>query len=462
MMPDPPAAIGADLLRLAEWMRAREAELIELHQALVRVPSVNFGDGRSAREAEAARVAADYLRRYDIDSRTERQQPERDNLLAELNGDGGPSLLWMSHSDVVPPGDEAAWSHPPFAGAIADGRIYGRGANDCKMLVAAQLFALAALKDLGLARRGRLRLAVAADEEVGGDLGFGYLAREHGEWLRSDLALCEGGGACLGRFEDGRPVIAVGSGEKGRYEVTFTARGEGGHACAPWGRVNPLATITEVVRRLDAWQPEVRTISPVFELAGRWAGVSGPVTPANVETVIERMRRRSEDFGRSLMGQSRMILTPTVVHAGDKSNALPTEARLACDARLLPGQGLEDLRCIVAELTGDLARLEVEFEAVSPPSVSEFTAELEAMFAGASARAAGEAVLITPTWATGASDARFVRELGTPVYGYQLNHPSADPERLGIHCIDESIEVNMLRPCAYSLADFALQFWNAG
>ena len=57
--------------------------------------------------------------------------PDVANLFATI-GTGAPHLVFAGHTDVVPPGDEARWSHPPFAGEIADGAIFGRGAVDMK------------------------------------------------------------------------------------------------------------------------------------------------------------------------------------------------------------------------------------------------------------------------------------------------------------------------------------------
>jgi acetylornithine deacetylase/succinyl-diaminopimelate desuccinylase-like protein len=320
------------------------------------------------------------------------------------------------------------------------------------------LFALASLKRLGLPRRGEVRLAVGADEETGGALGFGWLAQHNADFLKADLAICEGGGECLGRLEENMPVITVDTGEKGRCDVTFTARGEGGHASKPWGKYNPLAVVAEIVRRLESWHPQVRLDSPIFNHVGRWAGLAGPLNAASLERAIQELELRYPALGPSLRGQSRMTITPTMVQAGDKANAIPTLARLVCDARLLPGQTREELEHVAWELSADLAGVELRIDATCDPSVSDFPDELRQTFARSAALAVGGPALIAAEWCVGATDARHVRALGTPVYGFQLIHPDADPTRLKIHCIDESIEVGMLLPCALSLAHLALEF----
>lgn len=441
---------------LASALREREDELIELHRALVAIPTVNRGPGDCDGERPLAECAADYLKQAGVTSRIVESEPRRASLLAEC-GDGARTMLWMSHSDVVPAGDERAWRYPPFSATLAEGRIWGRGANDCKMLVAAQLFTMAAMARLGLPRAGRLRLAVGADEEVGGRLGFGYLLKAHKEFLQADLAICEGGGGCLGRFHEHVPVVSVGSGEKGRYDVTFTAKAEGGHASTPWGKRNPLLILAQLAARISAWTPQPAPASPIFRHLSRWVNMRA-LSAENVDEAIRRVELLAPALINSLKGQSRMTLTPTVLHAGDKANAIPTEATLICDARLLPGQTVADLESAVALLAKGFDGLEFKIEETSEPSVSPVDEQLEAMFARAATRAVGAPVKVAPAWSVGATDAHYVRAAGTPVYGFQLVHPDADPTRLGIHCLNESIDQRMLLTCALSLGHLAVEF----
>jgi acetylornithine deacetylase/succinyl-diaminopimelate desuccinylase-like protein len=444
--------------QIQDYLSQREQELIEIHRAIVQVPTINRGDGTSAEETRCAQVGAQYLKQASIDSEIAEGEPGRGNLLAELDGgNGGRKMLWMSHNDVVPVGDLAAWSHPPFSAEIANGRIWGRGSQDCKMLVAAQLFAMSCLKRLGLPKKGTLRLAIGADEEVGGALGFGWLSKNRTEFLKTDLAICEGGGGFIGRLAGDRPVISVGAGEKGRCDVTIRARSAGGHASTPWGKRNPLLVLAEAVRRLDAWRPEPAPASPLFQAMAPWFGMAA-ITKENVEAAIERIGQRVPALLSSLRGQSRMSVTPTVLHCGDKANAIPTEATLVCDARLLPGQTLADLEAVVRGVLAGLEDVEFTVSETSEPSLSPFDEGLRGIFERSASRAVGEPVEVAPVWCVGATDAHFVRAVGTPVYGFQVIDPKADPTKLSIHCVNESIEVGMLLPCALALAHFAADY----
>jgi carboxypeptidase PM20D1 len=156
---------------------------------------------------------------------------------------------------------------------------------------------------------------------------------------------------------------------------------------------------------------------------------------------------------------------PTLLAAGDKTNAVPTRATLKCDARILPGQSLEDLERVVRALLADFPEIECSIQETAAPSVSYFSGQVRLLFEAALARTFSDAhngpaprARAVPTWCTGFTDSRFVRRLGTPVFGFQLIEPGADADRLSIHCVDESIEVGMLLPCAQALAHLALEF----
>ncbi len=97
------------------------------------------------------------------------EPPRYPALAARLPGSGnGRSLAINGHIDVVPVGDDSAWTHPAWGGEIADGKLWGRGACDMKAGVAAGIFAVQALSNAGIERRGDLWLHIVADEEVVG------------------------------------------------------------------------------------------------------------------------------------------------------------------------------------------------------------------------------------------------------------------------------------------------------
>src|SRR5207237_6197888 len=184
-------------------------------------------------ETQACELLSRKLRGDGIDVEVVARDPERGSLIARLPGEEARSrLLLMSHSDVVPAGDERSWTKPPFGGVIEDGRLYGRGSSDMKGTVAAEAMALMLLRRAGVPLRRSVTFLCAADEEAGGAWGAGWVAAEHGAKIRSDYALNEGGGALVRIGE--RLCSMLGLGEQGRYEVHIELAGKACHAATPW------------------------------------------------------------------------------------------------------------------------------------------------------------------------------------------------------------------------------------
>ena len=122
-------------------------EIIALEQALIGIPSVNTGFMPTGNETLVCEYIRDWLAEDGISSEILESAPGRGNIIARLEGaSGNAGLMFMSHTDVVPVGDEDKWRYPPFSGTIEGGRIYGRGASDCKGLLTAQLITLRLLK----------------------------------------------------------------------------------------------------------------------------------------------------------------------------------------------------------------------------------------------------------------------------------------------------------------------------
>ena len=152
-----------------------EDELVALEQALVKIPSVNTGFMPTGDETPVCNYISDWLSMVGIESEILESSPNRGNIIANIEGSSGKiGLLFMSHTDVVPVEDEDKWRFPPFSGQIHEGRIYGRGASDCKGLLSAQLMAIKVLKENGVILKDGLSLVSGADEEHGGRYCFGW------------------------------------------------------------------------------------------------------------------------------------------------------------------------------------------------------------------------------------------------------------------------------------------------
>jgi len=164
---------------LAE-IEAREGEIVDLAQALIRIPSVNPPGEfyRDCAELLGQRLAArgfqvEYLRAEGVPGDTDRYP--RWNVIARREGAApGPCVHFNGHIDVVAPGE--GWTRPPFEARIEDGRVYGRGACDMKGGLAAAVVAVEALIDSGAPLPGAIEISGTGDEESGGLGGVAWMA----------------------------------------------------------------------------------------------------------------------------------------------------------------------------------------------------------------------------------------------------------------------------------------------
>ncbi len=130
--------------------------------ALIRCPSVTPDEGGAL--SALAQMVEPLGFAVDRPVFSEPGTPDVENLYARLGGNG-PHLMFAGHTDVVPPGDEAGWTHPPFSAAVADGFMYGRGAVDMKGGIACFVAALARHVEAHGAPKGSVSLLITGDEE---------------------------------------------------------------------------------------------------------------------------------------------------------------------------------------------------------------------------------------------------------------------------------------------------------
>ncbi len=419
-------------------------ELVQLQQELVRIQSVNTGAPESGNETDVCRLLEKRFSAEGIDNTTLESSPGRGNFIAHIGNQANPSLMFMSHTDVVPIEDESKWELPPFSGQIVDGKVYGRGSDDCKSLTSSGAIAMFLLKRAGVSLNGELRLLAAADEESGGNFGIKWLAENHPEKIRTDWAINEGGGMPLKTLE-GRQAYLFPIGEKGRIEARFTLTGRSAHGARPWYADNPLYKMAELLKRLDKYhdEAEIDLSVPVFEQLHLF-GVESNVTPANLDSLLDELEKTDEALARDLKGMSRMSVAPTITAAGAKSNSIPSKATLICDVRTLPHQDVayvrQELDKLVDGIDGAGYELDVWAVSNSSPAGSPFVDLMKR----ATEEVLGREILMIPNITTGFTDSRCVRPLGTEVYGYAPLTPDSDTSRTGVHGINEAMEISNL------------------
>ena len=429
---------------LLAQVEASRNEIIALEQELVRIPSVNTGFMPTGNETPVCEFAQGWLARDGIASEILESAPGRGNLIARMDGRSGKAgLLFMSHTDVVPVEEEAKWRFDPFSATIAEGRIFGRGASDCKGLLAAQMFAMRLLKRNGIELQDSLALASGADEEHGGRYGFGWLADNHAEKLAAPFAVNEGGGNAVDTGSGGFAYV-LGVGEKGRLQVEIDVKGSSSHASVPWQGTNALYRLAQVLKSIESYEAERDTSTSLFQHLSAFAIEHVP-SPQNVDEIITEVESSNPRLASILRALSRMTLTPTIVQGGIKSNSVPEAIRLTCDVRTLPHQDDGYLRRQLDQVLEGIPGTSYEIDYMAVPNASDFETVFAEQIRAASARALGlDDVQMVPGISTGFTDSRFTRPLGTVTYGFSAMHPDDDPMISFVHGTNESIGIESL------------------
>ena len=211
---------------------------VELAQALIRRPSV------TPRDAGAMDVVQQALEGLGFACRRLRFG-QVENLYAR-RGAGGPNLCFAGHTDVVPPGDEGAWTSGPFDGEVRGGVLYGRGAADMKGAVAA--FIAAASQALAEGEPpGSLSLLITGDEEGAATDG----TRRVVEALEIDHERID---HCIVGEPSSAEALGdmVKIGRRGSLNATITVEGRQGHVAYPQRAANPIRPLVELLGRLQA------------------------------------------------------------------------------------------------------------------------------------------------------------------------------------------------------------------
>ena len=221
---------------LSEVEELRE-EMVHTLMELVRIPAIapeNGGEGE-LKKAEALmrvleKIGFDRIERFDAD---DGRVPSgvRPNIVAYRYGEDLDRKLWIiTHMDVVPPGDASSWTLTrPFEPVVKDGRVYGRGSEDNGQALVASIYAVKALRDLGMKTKRTIALAFVADEEQESRFGIRYLI-DKALFGKDDLIVVPDGGN-----EDGSFIQVA---EKSRLWFRVRTRGKQVHASRPQTGLN--------------------------------------------------------------------------------------------------------------------------------------------------------------------------------------------------------------------------------
>jgi len=358
-----------------------------------------------------------------------------------------PPILLMSHIDVVPPeaATEADWQHAPFAGEIADGYIWGRGALDIKDGAVGLLEAIELLLANGFSPRRSVYLALGHDEEIGGPDGNAKIAAlltERG--VRFESVLDEGGALLDGIVPniDSR-VAFVGIGEKGHVSVQLIVQQDGGHSSMPPPQT-AIGILAAALTRLEE-QGMPRRFSPATEAMFAYLGPEMPFFPRLA--ISNRWLLGSvvmKQFGATASGNAVLCSTTaiTIASGGVKENVLPTQARGVINFRTLPGDTSEDVLAHVRSVVND-ERVEISLSAPErcwdAPPASPVDNEAFATLHQTIAEVFPDCV-VTPGLLVGATDSRHYAPISDAIYRFIPAHMQEE-DLHRVHGVDERISL---------------------
>jgi acetylornithine deacetylase/succinyl-diaminopimelate desuccinylase-like protein len=212
----------------------------------------------------------------------------------------------------------------------------------------------------------------------------------------------------------------------------------------PWRADNPVPVLAEVVQRITAYEPEIDVSNPFFRQVLAALNVKQAPTSENIDRIADGLENQVA-LGSLLKAASRLTITPTMLEAGVKSNSIPDRASLVCDVRALPGQDDVFVKSELEHILQGLdVSIDVNYTAVSndSPGDSPFVDVLrQALTAGLGD---GFSFSLLPSMTVGFTDSRFLRPMGTQVYGFSPHHPDAESIRSGVHGNNEFMEISSL------------------
>ncbi|MFL5318622.1 MAG: M20/M25/M40 family metallo-hydrolase, partial [Myxococcaceae bacterium] len=390
-------------------------EALQLFLGLLRIDTTN----PPGLERAAAEYLAESLRKDGLEPQLLEKAKDRTSVVCRLKGTGEkPPLLLTGHLDVVA-AEPSRWKHPPFAAVIDEGWIYARGAIDMKHMAAMSVMTLKLLKRSGVKLKRDLIFAGVADEEAGCHLGSHFLVADHPELVRAEYTLGEIGGYT--QEMRGSRLYPIQIAQKGMAWVKVKVEGTPGHGSMP-REDNAVLRMSEALAKLTPNALPMHANEPARKLLKAFASVQP--FPGNVmlpqllnPLLTSRVLKMIPDAGprRALSALIRNTVSPTVVHAGMKTNVIPSSAEAELDGRTVPGQTAQDLMREVQEVVGDHVKLELINE--MPPIVMSDDTEMYRHLVDAVKKMDPKGIPV-PLMIPGFTDAGPFAKLGTTWYGF--------------------------------------------
>ncbi|HET7503994.1 MAG TPA: M20/M25/M40 family metallo-hydrolase [Kofleriaceae bacterium] len=417
-------------------MRDVYKELVEINT------TQSAGDTFAAARAMGARLVSAGFPRADVQAF--QSGPRRGNLVARLRGTGKRKpLLLLAHLDVVEAKRED-WSTDPMKLVEKDGYLYGRGTSDDKFMAAAWVANMMRWKKEGYKPDRDLILVLETDEEISdrNGLGITWLIKNHRDLIDAEYAINEGGGVGV---KDGKPFVnSIQTAEKLVQSFWVEARNPGGHSSQP-RKDNAIYELADALARLEKYDFPVQlndTTRGFFEkMATLEHGQLGQDMKALASARPDPQAIARLTAMPPYNAQMRTTCVATRLEGGHADNALPQLARAMVNCRILPGQSPDDIGKQLEKVFADpkITVTAVGRDTPSDPSVvnKELAAAIDKL-----TEKFWPGIPAVPTMSAGATDGRFLRNVGIPTFGH--SGLAADIFDVRAHGKDERVGLQSL------------------
>lgn len=429
---------GVRIVLLTCWIgatatRGRADDPVQLLREFIRTPTPNPPGNESALTAPLA----ERFRQAGMAVELTGPEPARQSLIVRIGGTiTAKPWLVLAHVDTVA-ANPTEWSVDPYAAAITEGLVWGRGALDDKGMAAALAAALLRLHRAPQRPQVPIVAIFAADEEAGSKQGIEWILATRPELFDVQGVLNEGGFTYLDPSGPAPKTYYVSVGEKGVAWIRIRVHGTPGHGSIKWGD-NANEKLAALLLKVTQWKHAASTQHPAAQFAMidlRGKGLRPRSTTEALAMHPLGRKFKSDPAFRSTLSNTCNV---TVLKAGEKPNVIPGAAEAVLDCRLVPGETpvrfLDKLRQLGAGFDAEFSLI---FE--SEPNVSAWQTRFFAALQRA-ARAIDPQSLVVPVLASGATDSRFWRLRDIPAYGI-VPIPIEPAMVRGMHGVDERVPI---------------------
>ncbi|HEX5264402.1 MAG TPA: M20 family peptidase [Phenylobacterium sp.] len=331
-------------------------------------------------------------------------------------------VVLMAHQDVVPvtPGTEGDWKHPPFAGEIADGAVWGRGSIDDKGSLITLFEGVEALAKQGFKPRRTVMIVSGEDEEVRGVGARAAAALLKSRGIKAQFVVDEGLAVIGDNPVTGGRLALIGTAEKGYATLVVTAKAEGGHSSAPPADGGGVVALSRAVAAIDDHGFPMNFRGPGADMLKTLApGAGFPVRMAVANAWLFKPALVKQ-IGASPAGAALLHTTiaPTMLKGSPKENVLPQDATAWINYRIAPGDTSAGVMARAKEAVGALpVTLSWVAKPEEPSPVSSTGSGGWTVLTAVAGEVTGAPV--APSLVTAGTDSRYMQGVATDVYRFQ-------------------------------------------